>query len=91
MSKRHRRVSWRVAALWRQAVLRRSGWRCSHCRLPGRLEADHIRPLHKGGTWDLENGQALCATCHAIKTARENRRPIAPAMRAWADLVQQLR
>ena len=35
--------------------------------------ADHLVPLSMGGTWDLENGQGLCRSCHAAKSARESR------------------
>jgi 5-methylcytosine-specific restriction endonuclease McrA len=31
-------------------------------------EVDHIQPLHKGGTDDMDNLQPLCSDCHKIKT-----------------------
>ena len=31
---------------------------------------DHIRPLSMGGTHDWDNLQALCDSCHTIKTRR---------------------
>jgi 5-methylcytosine-specific restriction enzyme A len=37
-------------------------------------EVDHIRPLARGGTHDVENLQSLCKSCHSRKTARELRR-----------------
>lgn len=37
---------------------------------PGK-QVDHIVPLAKGGTDDLENLQLLCIECHKIKTQRE--------------------
>jgi 5-methylcytosine-specific restriction enzyme A len=35
---------------------------------------DHIRPKLQGGTDDETNLQALCASCHARKTARDGSR-----------------
>lgn len=35
---------------------------------------DHRIPLAEGGTEDESNVQALCANCHAIKTAAEAKR-----------------
>ena len=34
-------------------------------------EVDHIMPLSQGGTNAWNNLQALCKSCHSIKTARE--------------------
>lgn len=34
---------------------------------------DHIVPVNKGGDfWDAANHQALCASCHGVKTATED-------------------
>lgn len=51
---------------------------CVHCRQRGRVTAatdvDHIKP-HRGDQalfWDKDNWQALCASCHSAKTARED-------------------
>ncbi len=59
---------------WRSAVIRRAAGRCQGpgCGRTGdRLFADHIVELKDGGAaFDLDNGQALCGTCHTIKTAR---------------------
>ena len=35
-------------------------------------DVDHIVPLQQGGTDELGNLQALCHSCHSIKTARED-------------------
>ncbi len=67
---RHRR--------WRLMVLHRHP-RCCECLRQGRLSlstvADHIVPLDPKdpaqGDWHLKNGQGLCKTCHADKTAKE--------------------
>lgn len=68
-------------ARWRKARLRflRQNPLCVECQRHGKLTpatvVDHIRP-HKGDPvlfWDSENNwQALCATCHNRKTARED-------------------
>ncbi|TQR29405.1 HNH endonuclease [Brevibacillus brevis] len=51
---------------------------CVHCRIEGKAMAatvvDHIKP-HKGDKilfWDRTNWQALCASCHSKKTAKED-------------------
>jgi 5-methylcytosine-specific restriction protein A len=48
---------------------------CVHCLARGHLTpatvADHIKPLTKGGGWEIENGQGLCAACHNRKTVAE--------------------
>lgn len=55
---------------WRSAVLRRAGFKCERCgRDDGRLYADHIVEIKDGGSpTELSNGQALCASCHTLKT-----------------------
>jgi len=67
--KRHQR--------WRQLVLARDNWICQEHKRRGEIvagsHADHIVPLHRGGApFDLANGQTLCSTCHARKTATED-------------------
>lgn len=39
----------------------------------GELEFDHIVPIGAGGSYSLENVQALCHDCHRIKTSMESR------------------
>jgi predicted restriction endonuclease len=45
-------------------------WKCLHCNstLDYTYEIDHIIPLYKGGTNDINNLQALCRNCHGRKT-----------------------
>jgi predicted HNH restriction endonuclease len=45
-------------------------WKCFHCKsiLDYTYEIDHIVPLCKGGTNDINNLQALCRNCHGKKT-----------------------
>ena len=59
---------------WSKAVVTRAGFRCQGegCGRSGvRLFADHIIEVKDGGPrLDLSNGQALCGSCHSIKTAK---------------------
>ena len=55
---------------WRRMVITRAGHCCERCGRSGvRLFADHIVELRDGGNpLELANGQALCGSCHTIKT-----------------------
>ena len=64
---------------WRDAVVQRAGHRCEAIDQHGlrcakaqpehRLYADHVVELRDGGSLtDINNGQALCATHHQLKT-----------------------
>ena len=55
---------------WRRMVITRAGHCCERCGRSGvRLFADHITELRDGGNpLELANGQALCGSCHTIKT-----------------------
>ena len=37
------------------------------------VQVDHVTPLAEGGSDDVANLQALCASCHAMKSAAEAR------------------
>ena len=52
-------------------VMDKSNNLCMLCRCTGDLEIDHIKPLCKGGTNNINNLQALCKGCHRTKTQRE--------------------
>ena len=66
---RFSRREWEAA---RTATFRRAGYRCQSCGRAGALEADHIRPVHRGGgVLDGDNLQALCRGCHISKTRAE--------------------
>ena len=56
------------SARWRSLRLKifeRDDWRCIKCKAPGRLECDHIIPMHKGGAiWLQSNLRTLCRSCH---------------------------
>ena len=58
---------------WSRAVKERAGYQCERCGERA-LYADHITEIKDGGTWELSNGQALCASCHTSKTMAERAR-----------------
>lgn len=61
----------------RESVLIRDQYQCRQCGcvvLPTGAECDHIVPLADGGKDVAENLQTLCKTCHAEKSAAENRK-----------------
>ena len=77
-------VRWRLIRCF---ILERDGYRCVRCGKAGRLEIDHIIPLHKGcDPWVRDNLQALCRGCHFEKTAGENANSD-PRDPAWLALV----
>ena len=95
MSKHHDRhgLSGRRWRRLRRVALDRDGWRCQSCGRAGRLEADHVVPLERGGApWSLDNLQVLCRGCHIAKTRAERRpaRQPSPAVQRWANLVADL-
>jgi len=52
----------------------RQHWKCAACGrlLDASYEIDHIVPLHRGGTNDISNLQAICRSpCHVLKSNRE--------------------
>lgn len=54
----------------RYEVLKRAEYRCVLCGIAGsdkNLEPDHIIPKSHGGTDTIENLQALCCSCNAMK------------------------
>ena len=93
MSQRHRQLDQRRWALARRAVFDRDGYRCTMCGRAGRLECDHLIPLHVDpgqDPYDIEGLRTLCRICHVQVTAEQNRRPLSDAEREWADLVSEL-
>ena len=92
MSHHHNRIGNRALERWARAVKDRAGWRCQHCGKAGKLEADHIVPLDRGGAaLDLANGQALCRACHLIKTRSENAPDsVLPGRAEWRERVVEL-
>ena len=70
-----------VSTVKKKKVAATQRWQCGRCHrmLDELYEIDHMIPLFKGGTNDLDNLQALCKDCHAGKTGGE--RTIASYMR----------
>ena len=72
MSRHHRRISSRQWERVRRRILIRDGYRCVRCKLPGRLEVDHVKAIDQGGDpLDPANLQTLCRGCHMEKTREE--------------------
>ncbi len=52
------------------ALVRSLDYRCQGCMKKldlGKLEIDHIKPISKGGTAEIDNLQPLCRSCNAKK------------------------
>src|SRR5262249_31179510 len=70
-----RRSAALISGTIRYEVLKRAALRCELCGVSADLkglEVDHIHPRNRGGTDDLENLQALCYSCNAMKRDRDN-------------------
>ena len=61
----------------RKQIMDRDHWSCqingTGCKRKA-TQADHIKPHAEGGDDSAANGQAVCATCHWIKTMAEQAR-----------------
>ena len=58
----------------RHQVFQRDGYRCRECGATNKettLHIDHIKPVSKGGTNDIDNLQTLCETCNLAKYTDE--------------------
>ena len=59
-------------------IAARRAFRCNTCRKQfddALWEIDHRKPLFLGGSNDDSNLQALCKSCHQIKSSSERRKP----------------
>ncbi len=97
MARHHKAIVGRRWNVTRRRVFRRDGYRCRECGKPGRLECDHVIPVHQlpenADFYDLDNLQALCRGCHIAKTRRENEeryRRADPEGAKWKDAVNDL-
>jgi len=84
----HRRKSeGYVSGTIRYEVLKRAKYRCELCGVSASekaLEVDHIIPRNHGGTDDINNFQALCYSCNAMKRDRDD-----TDFRGWRTLYDQ--
>jgi len=73
--KRTRGTKWQKI---RKAILQRDKGLCQECLRNNRVTpaaiVDHIKPISKGGGDEFTNLQALCKSCHDIKTRQEAER-----------------
>ncbi len=62
----------------RITIFERDGYLCQVCKRAGRItpatEIDHIKNKASGGTDESDNLQAICKTCHKIKTQTQKRK-----------------
>lgn len=54
----------------RAYIFERDEYSCNRCGATDRLAIDHIHPVSKGGTNDIENLQILCHACNSQKGNR---------------------
>lgn len=93
MSKNHLLLDRRRWEQARQAALERAGFRSELSGRPGRLEVDHIVPLHidpEQDPYDLAGLQVLLREEHIEKTRKENSRPLTDEEMAWEEFVEDL-
>ena len=62
---------------WRRLrlIVLRANPICAKCDEPA-TDIDHITPRVRGGTDSFDNLQALCHSCHSIKTRREQQQTV---------------
>lgn len=59
ITRKHQGLTWKV--------FKRDKYTCKHCGSQENLSIDHIKPVTKGGTDDIENLQTLCKRCNSKK------------------------
>lgn len=62
----------RKARQHRHKIVVRDGERCRMCGKTENLTMDHIKPISRGGTSNLENLQLLCKPCNRLKDSYSN-------------------
>ena len=50
------------------ALIERDGYQCATCGTSDNITIDHITPLSRGGSDDLDNLQLLCQSCNSKKS-----------------------
>ncbi len=71
VEKRVRRSGHEFTRHQKKRILERDGYKCQLCSSTDRIQVDHIIPVGLGGQPVEENGQTLCHSCHANKTAND--------------------
>lgn len=68
-----RRFKRSVSESTKRQVAAKYSWKCAVCNemLESTFQVDHIVPLWKGGTNEIDNLQPLCVNHHAQKTQEE--------------------
>ena len=63
----------KISRAKRNIVASNQNWTCAECgsKLPPSFHVDHIDPLSKGGTDEVDNLQAVCPNCHSEKSYKE--------------------
>lgn len=56
----------------RAAIFERDSYKCQKCGSNHNLHIDHITPLSKGGSNDVDNLQTLCGRCNSQKGNRNS-------------------
>ena len=51
-------------------IIERDGYFCQECEITKKLSLDHIIPLSKGGSDEMDNLQILCVSCNSSKGDR---------------------
>ncbi|GJL93396.1 HNH endonuclease [Hyphococcus sp.] len=77
----------------RLKALRRDEHKCVQCDARGRLEVDHRKPVRTDPelSFELDNLQSLCPSCHTRKTRIEcGHKPPSPERIAWREAVKEL-
>lgn len=96
--KQYRRYSAKVirSRRWkalRLVALRRDDFACVQCGTRGPLEVDHIKPVRDRPdlSFELDNLQSLCGSCHSKKTRFEvGHKPLPPERQKWRDLLRDM-
>lgn len=86
-SRFHKAIQGRRWEMVRRQCFEVCGWRCTRCGHAGKLEAHHVKPLHKGGQpYDQGNLEGVCRACHLDI----HKRPVSEDEQKWIDLVRDL-
>jgi hypothetical protein len=64
----------RVNNTVKKVIASNQKWQCGRCYnlLDASYEIDHVIPLYKGGTNNMDNLMALCRNCHGNKTIEDS-------------------